>query len=193
MKLLKEKILSEGKAINEDILKVDSFLNHKVDPVLMAEVGKVFADHFRNTGITKVITIESSGIAPALMTAIELQVPMVILKKQPSAILNIELYHTEVTSFTRKNSYELTLSMHQINEEDHVLIIDDFLANGEAGTGAVRLIHMAGATVAGLGSMIEKSFQPGRHKLEEQGIHVCSLARIQSMSAGQIEFLPDEE
>lgn len=170
MQLLEEKIKTDGIAVNEDILKVDSFINHKVDPFLMKEIGKDFAAHFADQGITKIVTIESSGIAPALTTAIEMGIPMVILKKQPSKVLNKNLYQTMVTSFTKGTSYELTLSAEQIDETDHVLIIDDFLANGEAATGAIRLLRKAHATVAGLGILIEKSFQPGRDKLKEQGI-----------------------
>lgn len=192
MKLLKEKILAEGRAMGEDILKVDSFINHQVDPLLMKQVGEEFAEHFRNKGITKVVTIESSGIAPALMTALALNVPMVILKKQPSKILNDDLYQTVVTSFTKGTSYELTLSRKFINENDHVLIIDDFLANGEAATGAIRLIRLAHATVAGVGILIEKSFQPGRQKLNEQGFEVYSLARVARLEKDVIEFLPKE-
>ena len=178
MKLLEEKILSEGKALNKDILKVDSFINHQVDPVLMAQIGEAFAAHFKGRGITKVVTIESSGIAPALMTASALGVPMVILKKQPSQILNDNLYQTVITSFTKETNYELTLSKKYISEEDHVLIIDDFLANGEAATGAIRLLRLAHATIAGLGVLVEKSFQPGRKKLIDQGTEVYALARV---------------
>lgn len=192
MKLLEEKILIEGKAVNENILKVDSFINHQVDPCLMQQIGEEFARHFAGQGITKIVTIESSGIAPALTTAIAMQIPMVILKKEPSKILNKDLYQTVVTSYTKGTSYELTLSMNQMDENDHVLIIDDFLANGEAATGAIRLIRKAHATVAGLGILIEKSFQPGREKLEEQGIHVYSLARIAKMAKDYIEFIPEE-
>lgn len=189
MKLLEDKILAEGKAIGEDILKVDGFINHQVDPFLMKQIGNAFADHFRDSGITKVVTIESSGIAPALMTAAALEVPMVILKKQPSKILNDNLYQTVVTSFTKGTSYELTLSKDYISESDHVLIIDDFLANGEAATGAIRLLRLAHATVAGVGILIEKSFQPGRQKLLEQGLDVCSLARVGKLAKACIEFL----
>ncbi len=192
MKLLEERIKKDGIAVNEDILKVDSFINHQVDPVLMQEAGKEFAAHFGGQGITKVVTIESSGIAPALTTAIELGVPLVILKKQPSSVLNKNLYHTMVTSFTKGTSYELTLSSEQVDERDHVLMIDDFLANGEAATGAIRLLRKAHATVAGLGVLIEKSFQPGREKLREQGVHIYSLARISRMSENYIEFIPEE-
>lgn len=192
MKMLEEKILAEGKAMGEDILKVDSFVNHQVDPVLMQQIGTAFADHFKDKGITKVVTIESSGIAPALMTALALNVPMVILKKQPSKVLNADLYQTVVTSFTKGTSYELTLSQKFISESDHVLIIDDFLANGEAATGAIRLIRLAHATVAGVGILIEKSFQPGRQKLNDQGFEVYSLARVAKLEKDFISFIPED-
>ena len=191
MKILEDMILERGIAVNEDILKVDSFVNHQVDPELMKNIGDEFAEHFKGQGITKVATIESSGIAPALMTALALNVPMLILKKQPSKILNQDLYQTVVTSYTKGTSYELTLSKNFISENDHVLIIDDFLANGEAATGAIRLIRKAHATIAGVGILIEKSFQPGYEKLAEQGIDVYSLARIAKLGEGVIEFVKD--
>ena len=191
MKLLEDMILERGIAVNEDILKVDSFVNHQVDARLMKEIGKEFYEHFKNQGITKVATIESSGIAPALMTALAFDVPMLILKKQPSKILNENLYQTVVTSYTKETSYELTLSKDFISENDHVLIIDDFLANGEAATGAIRLIRKSHATIAGVGALIEKSFQPGREKLREQGIEVYTLARISKMSEGKVEFISE--
>ncbi|SDB09115.1 xanthine phosphoribosyltransferase [Eubacterium oxidoreducens] len=191
MEVLKEKILKDGNALDENILKVDSFINHQVDASLMQQIGNEFANHFKDYKITKVATIESSGIAPALMTAQALGVPMLILKKAPSSILNDNLLHTEVVSFTKKNSYELTLSKKFVNENDHVLIIDDFLANGEAATGAIRLMRKAHATIAGIGILIEKSFQPGRGKLEEQGFEVYSLARIAKLGKGIIEFVEE--
>ena len=191
MKILEDMILERGIAVNEDILKVDSFVNHQVDPELMKNIGDEFAEHFKGQGITKVATIESSGIAPALMTALALNVPMLILKKQPSKILNQDLYQTVVTSYTKGTSYELTLSKNFISENDHVLIIDDFLANGEAATGAIRLIRKAHATIAGVGILIEKSFQPGYEKLTEQGIDVYSLARIAKLGECVIEFVKD--
>lgn len=191
MKKLEEKILAEGKAISESILKVDSFINHQVDPLLMKEIGEEFARHYDGQGITKVVTIESSGIAPALMTALALDVPMIILKKQPSSVLNQNLYQTVVTSYTKSTSYELTMSQDYISEKDHVLIVDDFLSNGEAATGAIRLIRKAHATIAGLGVLIEKSFQPGREKLEEQGLDIYALARIAKLEAGVIEFVQE--
>ena len=192
MKELEEKILKEGHALSENILKVDSFINHQVDPVLMTQIGEAFAKRFRERGITKVATIESSGIAPALMTAIALDVPMIIMKKQPSKILNDNLLQTVVTSFTKGTSYELTLSHQFIDETDNVLIIDDFLANGEAASGAIRLLEEAGASVAGVGILIEKSFQPGRNKLIEQGVDVYSLARVAKLGKDLIEFIPED-
>ncbi|MCI5493950.1 MAG: xanthine phosphoribosyltransferase [Lachnospiraceae bacterium] len=193
MKKLEEKILAEGKAVNENILKVDSFVNHQVDPVLMQEIGMEFARHFEGQGITKVVTIESSGIAPALMTAAALHVPMIILKKQPSKILNQNLYQTVVTSYTKGTSYELTMSQDYMSENDHVLIIDDFLSNGEAATGAIRLLRKAHATIAGVGVLIEKTFQTGREKLEEQGVPVYALARVSKLAKDVIEFVPENE
>lgn len=189
MKLLEERILSEGKAIDGDILKVDSFINHQVDPELMAEIGKDVAQHFAGRGITKVVTIESSGIAPALMVAKELAVPLVILKKAPSKVLNENLAHTVVTSYTKGTSYDLTMNKNYVTENDHVLILDDFLANGEAATGALRLLRSVHATIAGLAILIEKSFQPGREKLESQGIEVYALARVAKLGDGIVEFI----
>lgn len=192
MKELEEKIRKEGRALTGQILKVDGFINHQVDPALMRQMGDAFAAHFKGKGVTKVATIESSGIAPALMTAAALGVPMLILKKQPSRILNENLLQTTVTSFTKGTSYELTLSAQYINADDNVLIIDDFLANGEAAGGAIRLLETAGATVAGIGILIEKSFQPGRKKLNDKGFEVYSLARVSKLGRDLIEFIPEE-
>ena len=190
MKILEEKILSEGIAVNEDILKVDSFVNHQVDPVLMHQIGEAFAAHYKDCGVTKVVTIESSGIAPALMTALALNVPMIILKKQPSKVLNDNLLQTVVTSFTKGTSYELTLSHQFIEENDNVLIIDDFLANGCAVNGLIKLITDAGASIAGVGIAVEKGFQQGGDLIRKQGIHLESLAIVESMDAstGEIVF-----
>jgi len=189
VKLLKDKILSEGKALSDTILKVDSFVNHQVDPGLMSEIGKAFANHYQSYGVTKVLTIESSGIAPAVYTAEFLNVPMIILKKQTSKILNDTVYQTNITSFTKGTSYELTLSKNYIDSSDTALIIDDFLANGEAAMGAVRLSQMAGAKIAGIGILIEKSFQKGRQRLIDDGHDVYSLARIARLGEGIIEFV----
>ena len=192
MKLLEDRILAEGNVLSPAILKVDSFINHQVDPVLMQEMGRDIADHFKDQGVTKVMTIESSGISPALFVAYELGVPLLILKKQSSAIIKTDVIQTEVVSFTKEISYQLTLARKYLSDTDHVLLVDDFLANGEAATGALRLIRKANATVAGLGVLIEKSFQPGREKLNSQGLHVYSLARIAEMDVDHITFIPEE-
>ncbi len=189
MELLKNKILENGKVLGNNILKVDSFLNHQVDSNLMKEIGLNFYNHFKDNNITKVFTIESSGIAPTIMTSIQFNVPMVILKKQTSNILKDDLYQTEVKSFTKNNTYNLTLSKNYISSNDKVLIIDDFLANGEAAKGAIKLIESAGAEVAGIGIVIEKSFQPGRKILEDLGYNIYSLARIKSLENGNVEFI----
>lgn len=189
MKELHDRIIKEGHVINESILKVDSFLNHKVDPNLMHKIGENFKNHFQDKGITEIFTIESSGIAPAVMTALQMNLPMIILKKEKSKILNNEVYQTTVHSFTKGSDYELTLSKKYICPEDKILIIDDFLANGEASLGTARLIEKCGAKVAGIGIVIEKSFQSGRKNIEKRGYDIYSLARIKSLSKNTIQFL----
>ena len=189
MDILKERILQEGKALSETVLKVDSFLNHGVDARLMYDIGTYFKEYYKNHGITKIFTIESSGIAPTVMTAMQMELPMVTLKKQSSKILNGDVYQTTVHSFTKGSDYELTLSKKYISPDDNILVIDDFLANGEAALGAIRLIEEAGAKVAGVGIVIEKSFQPGRAILDEKGYDVYSLARIGKLGKGIIEFI----
>lgn len=191
MKVLKDRILKDGMALNETVLKVDSFLNHGVDAHLMYEIGTEFKNYFKNHGVTKIFTIESSGIAPTVMTAMQMNLPMVTLKKQASKILNGDVYQTTVHSFTKAVDYELTLSKKYISAEDNILIIDDFLANGEAALGAIRLVEEAGAKVAGIGIVIEKSFQPGREMLIEKGYDVYSLARVSKLGAGVIEFVQE--
>ena len=189
MKLLEDMILEKGQVINEDVLKVNSFINHQVDSKLMKEIGIDFANHFKNHYITKVFTIESSGIAPAVMASYELNVPLVILKKQISSTLSDDIYQTKVKSFTKGIEYNLTLSKEYISKDDRILIIDDFLANGEAAKGAIKLVENAGAKVNGIGIVIEKSFQPGRKILEDLGYEVYSLARIKSLKDNKIEFI----
>ena len=189
MDLLKEKILQEGRAIGKNILKVDSFLNHQVDTKLMIEIGKTFASYFKHKNIDKVVTIESSGIAPAFTTANFLNVPLIIFKKQHSNILNKDTFETTVHSFTKNSDYILTASKKFLKENDNILIIDDFLANGEAVLGTSRILNSAKCNIQGVGIVIEKSFQPGRTKLENAGFDVYSLARISKLETGIIEFI----
>lgn len=189
MELLKQRIRAQGIALNSDVLKVDSFLNHQVDPALMREIGREFARAFADAGANRVATIESSGIAPALMTAQELGLPLLVMKKQRSRILQDDLIQTEVTSFTKGAKYQLTASRAYIQPGDRVLIIDDFLAFGEAALGACAIVKQAGAEVAGIGAVIEKAFQPGHERLVSLGYNLCSLARVSRMEPGVIEFV----
>ena len=182
MKLLKDRILAEGRALSDSVLKVDGFLNHQVDADLMQAVGRDFCEHFKDYGITRVLTIESSGIAPAVYTAQALKVPMVILKKQTSKTLNGQVFQTNITSFTKGTSYELTLSRDYIHRDDRVLIIDDFLANGCALMGLIDIVRASGAELAGAGIVIEKGFQEGGRIIRGMGVRLESLAIVESMS-----------
>ena len=188
MELLKQKILDCGRALDEHVLLVDSFLNHQVDVKLMQEVGKEFARRFADAGITRIVTIESSGIAPAAMAALEMDLPLVILKKSKSSILKEGILQTEVFSFTKNAPYMLTLKPQFVHPGDKVLLIDDFLANGEAALGASSLLERAGAQVAGIGIVIAKTFQPGLKKLQEAGYRVEILAPVKRMAENLIEF-----
>ena len=191
MKQLEERILADGRAVDDSILKVDSFINHQVDMELMNAIGEEFCNYYKDKGVTKIVTIESSGIAPAAMVALKMNLPLIMLKKKESKILDEDFIQTEVTSYTKANPYNLTLACKFINENDHCVIIDDFLANGEAATGAIRLLRKLHATIAGVGILVEKSYQPGRKKLEEAGIDVFSLARIKKLDTGIIEFVEE--
>ena len=194
MQMLKDAILERGKAINPDILLVDSFLNHQVDVALMKAVGETFAEHFANQGITRVVTIESSGIAPASFTALALGLPLVIMKKQTSRILNGDLLQTTVRSFTKGTEYQLSVKHEFLNADDNILLIDDFLANGKALEGLAKLVEDSGAELVGAGVVIEKGFQPGGDNLRKQGIRLESLAIVDSMDEekGTIVFRDDK-
>ncbi|MGE6347655.1 xanthine phosphoribosyltransferase [Bacillus mycoides] len=192
MKVLQEKILNEGKVLSGDVLKVDAFLNHQIDPVLMQEIGKEFAKRFKEENITKIVTIESSGIAPAVMAALELGVKVVFARKRKSLTLQDNMYVANVYSFTKQETNEISLSRNHIDENDHVLIIDDFLANGQAALGLMSLVEQAGASTAGIGIVIEKAFQDGGKKLREQGVRVESLAEIASLDNGTVTFVQQE-
>lgn len=189
MEALKNAIQEKGTVLPGGVLKVNSFLNHQIDTGLMIEIGKEFAHRFNDCGITKVITIESSGIAPSFFAAHELEVPLVFARKKKSLTLQDNLYTSSVYSFTKQETSEITVAKEFLYEDDTVLIIDDFLANGQAALGLVDVVKQAGATVAGIGIVIEKSFQPGREKLESAGYRVESLARIKSLDNETVTFL----
>jgi xanthine phosphoribosyltransferase len=188
MKLLKEKILSEGRVDREDILKVDSFLNHQIDVALLDEIGKEFAGRYQNAGITKILTIEASGIALACFTGIHLHVPVIFAKKTESKNLDDNTYETQVYSYTKDKYYRVRVSKRYLQPSDKVLIIDDFLANGKAVFGLKEIIEQAHAELVGVGIAIEKGFQQGGQLLREQGIRVDSLAILKSISPERIVF-----
>ncbi|MEY2195546.1 xanthine phosphoribosyltransferase [Neobacillus sp. BF23-41] len=189
MRLLEEKINTDGKVLSENVLKVDSFLNHQIDPQLMLEIGKEFARIFAGEGITKIVTIESSGIAPAVMAGLYMNVPVIFARKRKSLTLVDDLLTASVHSFTKNETNEISISKKYVNENDRVLIIDDFLANGEAALGLVDIVQKSRATVVGIGIVIEKSFQHGAQKLKDLGLRVESLARIASLSNGKVSFI----
>ena len=166
-------------------------LNHQIDPVLMQEIGKEFAKRFKEENITKIVTIESSGIAPAVMAALELGVKVIFARKRKSLTLQDNMYVANVYSFTKQETNEISLSRNHIDESDRVLIIDDFLANGQAALGLMSLVEQAGASIAGIGIVIEKAFQDGG-KLREQGVRVESLAEIASLDNGTVTFVQHE-
>lgn len=188
MEELKARIKEEGEVIGSDVLKVDHFLNHQIDPELMRKIGEAFAKQFHEYGVTKIVTVESSGIAPALMTGLYLKIPVVFARKKRSLTLQNGL-ETEIYSYTKKEKRHFYLAEDMLSESDRVLIIDDFLANGEAAMGLVRLIDQAGASLSGIGIVIEKSFQEGRHRLEQLNCPICSLARIASLKDGKVTFV----
>lgn len=188
MKLLEERILRDGNVLGENILKVDSFLTHQVDYKLMKELGKVLADAYRDKGITKVVTIEASGIAPAAYVAESLDVPMIFAKKHKNITMTEGILTAEVYSFTKQVTSTVSIASKFLSQEDHVLIVDDFLANGQAAKGLIEIIQQAGAKVEGIGIVIEKSFQDGRELIQKMGIPVSSLARIEKFENGQVVF-----
>lgn len=191
MEALKRKIEEEGVVLSDQVLKVDSFLNHQIDPLLMQKIGDEFAARFAKDGITKFVTIESSGIAPAVMTGLQLGVPVVFARKHKSLTLTDNLLTASVYSFTKQTESQIAVSGTHLSDQDHVLIIDDFLANGQAAHGLVSIVKQAGASIAGLGIVIEKSFQPGRDELVKLGYRVESLARIQSLEEGKVSFVQE--
>lgn len=192
VKLLKDKIMQDGKVLSENVLKVDTFLNHQIDPTLMQAIGNEFAARYKDAGITKILTIESSGIAPSMFAGLTLGVPVVFARKRKSLTLSDNLFTSKVHSFTKGETNDISVSKDFINQEDTVLIIDDFLANGQAVLGLLDILGQAEAKTAGVGIVIEKGFQPGGQLIREKGIRVDSLAKIKSLANGKVEFFEEE-
>lgn len=188
MKLLEERIEQDGRVIGTEVLKVDNFLNHQVDPALMEEMGQEFARLFKDEKIDRILTVESSGIAPAVFTALALNVPMVFARKKQSLTLTDDNYVADVYSFTKQETNHIIVDKRFIKAGERVLLIDDFLANGQAIQGMLEIAKAAQAEVVGAGIVIEKTFQKGRALLNEQGLRVESLARIQAFEDGKVIF-----
>ena len=191
MQELNEKIKQFGTVLPGNVLKVDAFLNHQVDSELMLHVGQEFARRFAGEGITKIWTVESSGIAPAVMTGLAMKLPVIFARKHKSLTLNNNMYVADVYSYTKKTTNRISISKKYVAPDDKVLMIDDFLANGQAVEGMLEIADQAGIQVAGAGIVIEKSFQPGGQELRDRGVRVESLARIKSLADNQIEFEED--
>ena len=187
MKALKERILKDGRCFPGGILKVDNFINHQMDPILMKSMAVEFVRRFASTEINKILTVEASGIAPAVMVGYLLEVPVLFAKKkQPSTMENMLV--TEVYSFTKGKTYTVCVSKDYLQPGDKVLFIDDFLANGNAGKGIIDLVKQAGAELVGMGFLIEKAFQGGGDMLRQTGLHIESLAIIESLDNCQIKL-----
>ena len=190
MELLEERIRRDGVVKSEGVLKVDGFLNHQMDINLFNEMGKELKRLFADAPINKILTIEASGIGIAAVVAQHFDVPVVFAKKSQSINLDGDVYSTKIQSFTHQRIYDVIVSKKFLNADDHVLLIDDFLANGCALNGLIELVEEAGATVEGIGIAVEKGFQPGGDDLRSRGYHLESLAIVQSMNpeTGEIEF-----
>ena len=188
MKALEEKILKDGHVAIGNILKVDSFLNHQIDVKFMNEIGKEFKRRFSDCPITKILTIEASGIGIACIAAQYFDVPVIFAKKTQSVNLDGEMYSTKVESFTHKKVYDVILSKKFLGPEDHVLLIDDFLANGCALLGLIDIVKESGATLEGAGIVIEKGFQQGGQIIRDMGIRLESLAIVDSMTDDSLTF-----
>ncbi|MDQ0159687.1 xanthine phosphoribosyltransferase [Alkalibacillus salilacus] len=191
MDVLEQAIRERGRVLSEDILKVDNFLNHQVDTQLMMEIGQEFSKRFQDQSVTKVITLESSGIAPSFMAANTLDVPLVFARKKKALTGSEDVYTSRVYSYTKQELNQVIVSKEYLAEGDRVLIIDDFLAHGNAALGLTEVVEEAGATVVGIGAVIEKAFQEGRTQLEMEGYQVESLARIESLSNGEVTFIDE--
>ncbi|OOC62707.1 xanthine phosphoribosyltransferase [Paenibacillus ihbetae] len=188
MDWLKERIVKEGVVLSDQVLILDALLTHQVDPALIMDMGREFARRFRDQGVTKVITLESSGISVAFAAALELGVPMVFARRKKTLLADPDALCERVPSFTKGIVTDIMVSRQYIQDNDRVLFIDDIIANGDAARGLIKIISRAGAELVGLGVVIEKSFQAGARTLREQDVRVESLVTISSLEDGRIHF-----
>ena len=188
LKVLRDRILQEGRCLEGGILKVDRFVNHQMDPYLMKQVAIEFIRRFSDVNVNKILTIEASGIAPAVMLGYLMELPVVYVKKKVPSTMS-EFYQSEVRSFTKMRSYDVVINKSYLTADDHVLFIDDFLAFGNAGKGIIDLCRQAGATIEGMGFIIEKEFQHGREVLQAEGVsRIESMAIVESLDNCQIKL-----
>lgn len=192
MKELQQKVKEEGVVIAGSVLKVDAFLNHQIDAALMKQVAAHFYDYYKNKGVTKILTIEASGIAPSIMVALAFDVPCLFAKKAIPSTLTEAVYETDIHSYTKNKTSHVVVSQKFLSADDKVLIIDDFLANGEAALGLYDLVKQAGAECVGVGIVIEKSFQQGADRLKNEGLDVLSLCRIASLEGDKVTLVGEE-
>ena len=192
MKELEDRIIADGQVIGNNILKVDAFLNHQIDPEFILRIGAELARRFKDEGVNKVLTVEASGIAVAMAAALALKAPVVFAKKKQALTQEGDVYAAPVISFTRKEHLEITVARCFLSADDVVLIIDDFLAHGEALNGLISLVEQAGAKLAGAGIVIEKRFQHGGDAIRKRGVRVEALAAIEQMKPGEVLFAVDE-
>lgn len=188
MELLKQRIVEQGVIVSDQVLKLDGLLNHQVDPQLTMQMGKEFAERFRDAGVTRVVTVESSGIAVAFATAYELGVPLVFARRKKTLLAEPDMLCERVPSFTKGIVTDILVSREFIQEHDRVLFIDDIIANGDAARGLIKIISRAGAELVGAGIVVEKCFQPGAKAIRDQGIRLESLVKIASLDGGHITF-----
>ena len=192
VKLLEDRIRSDGEVLPGNVLKINSFLNHQVDPELMKKVGEEFSQLFKDSGVTKVLTCEASGIAPGIMTAYELHVPLVFARKKKPATLNDAVYWADVYSYTKKVTNQICVEQKFLHKDERLLIIDDFLANGEAVKGMINIANQAGAEVAGVGIVVAKTFQGGSEWIKDHGYRLEALAEIASLANNQVRFVGEK-
>jgi xanthine phosphoribosyltransferase len=188
MDALKKRILQDGRVLNDRVLKVDSFLNHQIDVDLMDRLGEAFFHHFRDCGLTKILTIETSGIAVACSVARCFHVPAVFARKTPTLTSVDDQYCSEIFSFTKQKNFTIMVSKRFLGSDDRVLLVDDFLAQGQALLGLINIVHQSGATLSGAAIVIEKAFQDGGRLVRDAGVEVHSLARIASLRNGKVLF-----
>lgn len=193
MELLEERIRQDGLVLPGNVLKVNQFLNHQIDPQLMYAIGQEFARLFAPEKITKILTVEASGIAPAIMAGLVLNVPVVFARKKKPSTLNDDVYTAEVYSYTKQVTNTISVDQKFLSATDHVLVIDDFLANGQAVNGLLEICRQAQVQIVGVGIVVEKSFQEGAKLIKDQGVRLESLARIASFEGDKVHFVGEND